>query len=182
MNEIEISQIQKQFWILQNVYRDNTAYNIPVILKIKGIPDIDAMEYSINRIIARHEILRTFFNVKNGEVYQTLINPDEAKVNVDVVEMNKYLQDNILPEEIMEEVHRVFNLNEWQLVHIKLFMFSDEISLLSIVFHHIVVDLHSKLVFSEEFREIYNSFRKNQFDRHAQSGALVPHQGRPPPV
>ena len=76
MKEVEISQIQKQFWVLQNVYRNNTAYNITTILKIKGEPNTDAMEYAINQLIVRHEVLRIYFEEKNNEVYQVSIKQD----------------------------------------------------------------------------------------------------------
>jgi len=161
MTDVEISQIQKQFWVLQNVYRNNTAYNIPAILKIKGIPNIDALEYAINQLIVRHEVLRVYFEEKNKEVFQTSHNQDQIGIKVNVVEMHEPLQENKLPEEIMEEVHRVFNLAEWPLLRIKLFSFPDGISVLTIVFHHIIVDLHSKQVFAEEFSELYNSYCGN---------------------
>ena len=158
MKEVEISKIQKQFWVLQNVYRDNTAYNIPTVLKIKGIPNFDALHYTINQLIERHEVLRIYFEEKNNEVFQTSLNLDQHKIKVDIVEMHESLKENKLPDQIMEEVHQVFNLLEWPLFRVKLFSFPDRTYVLTIVFHHIIVDLHSKRIFAEEFSELYNSY------------------------
>jgi len=158
MKEVKISQVQKQFWILQNVYRNNTTYNIPAVLKIKGVLNFDALDYTINQLIERHEILRIYFDEKNNEVFQTSRNLDQLKIKVDIVKMHEPLQENKLPDQIMEEVHKVFNLGEWPLLRIKLFSFPDGLSVLTIVFHHIIVDLHSKRIFAEEFSELYNSY------------------------
>jgi amino acid adenylation domain-containing protein len=158
MKEVEISQIQKQFWILQNVYRNNTTYNIPSVLKISGLPDLNALDYAFNQIIERHEVLRVYFDEKNNEVYQKSLNLDQLKIKVDIVEMHEPLQENKLPDQIMEEVHKVFRLGEWPLLRVKLFSFSDRLSVLTIVFHHILVDLNSKRIFAEEFSQLYNSY------------------------
>ena len=160
MRETKISQIQKQFWVLQNVYRNNTAYNIASILKIKGEPSKDAIEYAIQQLILRYEALQVYFEEKNGEVYQLSIS-DKPDIRIDITDFTEPLQEDNLPEMVMKEVNGIFNLAEWPLFRIKLFSFSDGMYLMTIVFHHIIIDSHSKKIFSKEFSRFYNEYCKN---------------------
>ena len=159
MRKVEISQIQKQFWVLQNVYKTNTAYNIPAVFKTNGIPDIDALEYSVNQVISRHEILRTYFTEQDNKVYQTILNEDEARISLTIVRLFQPFVEDELHDKIMEEIHTVFDLAQWPLLRLKLFRFDEDVTVLTIVFHHIIVDLHSKMVFAEELSEFYNSYK-----------------------
>lgn len=162
MMETRISQIQKQFWVLQNVYRNNTAYNIASILKIKGEPNRDAIEYAIQQLILRYEALQVYFEERNGEVYQLSIS-DKPDIRIDITDFTEPLHEDNLPEMVMNEVNGIFNLAEWPLFRIKLFSFSDGMYLLTIVFHHIIIDSHSKKIFSKEFSRLYNEYCNNSF-------------------
>jgi NRPS condensation-like uncharacterized protein len=158
MHGLKISEIQRQFWLLQRVYRNNLAYNIPVVLKFNGVPDVSALEYAYNSVIIRHEALRTFFEEINEEVYQRIVSPDQVHLKIEKIEMREPLPDNSLPEEIRNEIHLPFNLGEWPLHRMKIFVFPDGVSVLTIVFNHIITDLESKKIFAEDFSEFYNSY------------------------
>jgi amino acid adenylation domain-containing protein len=159
MEGIPISPIQKHFWLLQKVYRNNTSYNIPVVVKFNGIPDLKALEYALNSLIQRHEALRVYFEEANGEVYARPVSQEKIYLTIEKTESGSPLTENILPPEIRDEVHRVFNLEVWPLMRVRLFTFAGENSILTIVFHHIITDLHSKEIFARDFSEFYNSFR-----------------------
>lgn len=158
MAGIPISLVQKHFWLLQKVYRNNNTYNIPVVIKFYGIPDLKALEYALNSVIRRHEALRVYFEEANGEVYARPVSKEKIQLTIEKTESVSPLIENILPPEIRDEVHRVFNLEEWPLLRVRLFTFPGEISILTIVFHHIITDLHSKGIFVRDFSEFYNSF------------------------
>jgi amino acid adenylation domain-containing protein len=162
MMEIKISQIQNQFWVLQNVYRNNTAYNIASILKLKGEPRRDAIEYAIQQLTLRYEALQVYFKERNGAVYQLSIS-DKPDIRIDTTEVHEPLREDHLPEIVMEEVNGIFKLDEWPLFRIKLFSFSDGMYLMTIVFHHIIIDSHSKKIFSKEFSRLYNEFCSDTF-------------------
>ena len=157
MQENLISGIQKQFWLLQKVYKNNTAYNIPLVMKINGIPDIDALEYALNQVVLKYEELRICFEEKDGDVFRKSVTPDQYVLKIERIGIDDTFNKDSLPEKITEEIHGIFKLNEWPLIRMKLFIFAEGISVLTIVFHHVIVDLHSKKIFAEEFSEFYNS-------------------------
>ena len=55
------SNVQQQMWLLNRMFPDNPAYNIPSLFRIKGSFNLPAMEASIRNLVARHEIFRTTF-------------------------------------------------------------------------------------------------------------------------
>lgn len=158
MEKIEISQIQEQFWILQNLYRNTTAYNIPSVVKIEGKLNMDALQNAIKQIVLRHEMLRTRFLEETDKVYQEVVIDSQIKIKVDVVNFYEPFPYNLLPEQILEEVNRPFDLTVCPLFRVKLFSFTNNISVLTIVFHHIIIDLYSLQVFARELSELYNSY------------------------
>jgi fengycin family lipopeptide synthetase D len=157
-NLSEISQIEEQFWILHKIYPKNTAYNIASALKVEGKINLNALERAINQIVARHEILKVSFYEKNNKVYQKVGNDAGIQYKIEVVDLQESFNDKSAREQISDEVHRTFDLTVWPLFRIKIFSFNDNISILTIVFHHIIIDLKSRQVFERELTELYNSY------------------------
>jgi amino acid adenylation domain-containing protein len=158
MRKEKISKFQEQFWLLNNLAKASPAYNIPNIFKLDKKPDIIILQDTINELTNRYEQLRTSFNMENNEVFQFINSKDSIKIEIEEIELSKYSDNklNKLPIEIYDEVHKPFNLNKAPLLRVKLFNFNDTL-FLTIVFHHIIVDLHSKDVFAKELSLIYNS-------------------------
>lgn len=159
MDRLKISEIQRQFWLIQKVYRNNLAYNIPVIVKFDGVPDIKALEYAYESVVKRHEALRSYFRESNDEVFLENVSIGQVHLSIPVIEITGELHENELPEEIVNEVHAAFDLGNWPLHRAKLFLFPGGTSVLMFVFNHIITDLESKKIFSEELSEFYNSYK-----------------------
>jgi amino acid adenylation domain-containing protein len=153
-----ISGIQEQFWILHKLHPQNSAYNIPSLLRITGKIDVPALEYALNKVVNRHEILRSTFVEENSGVWQRVKNDHNLVFIPDIVHLEVPYDLSVIADQVHDEVHRPFNLSEWPLFRIKLFIFSNRTSVLSVVFHHIIIDLQSRLVFGKEISELYNSF------------------------
>src|SRR4051812_24045321 len=54
-----LSAAQHQLWVADQMKPGNPAYNVPVAYRVLGELDLCALETSLNRIVQRHEILRT---------------------------------------------------------------------------------------------------------------------------
>ena len=70
---IPLSFAQSRFWFLQKLEPDNPVYNIPLAFRITGNLDLEILEKSINLIVERHEILRTYFPVVEGVPHQEIV-------------------------------------------------------------------------------------------------------------
>ena len=83
-NKLSASAIQKQFWIIQQIHPETSAYNVPSVFRVKGNLDVSILEKSINEVISRHGIFRTLFSNEGEELYQ-VVQP-EMPLTVDVVD------------------------------------------------------------------------------------------------
>ncbi|MCE5348142.1 MAG: amino acid adenylation domain-containing protein [Bacteroidales bacterium] len=157
MEKTEISEIQKQFWILQHLYPDTTAYNLPYVATISGELNLKALEYAVNQVVVRYDMLRTCFIEEDGKVYQQVNNPVDGILKVDVIKVNDEFLTDPFPVLISDEIHKIFDLTTWPLFRIKLFVFSNT-TVITIIFNHIIVDMQSIEVFFKDLSGLYKSY------------------------
>ncbi|MCU0289902.1 MAG: condensation domain-containing protein, partial [Acidobacteria bacterium] len=68
----EASPGQRRLYMLQQLNPESTAYNGPWCLRLKGLIDKERLENAFKHLIQRHEILRTSFELWNGEPVQRI--------------------------------------------------------------------------------------------------------------
>ena len=72
-----LSSAQRRLYLLQEMYPDSTAYNMPYIIPLGTIVDIGRVEKTFHLLIQRHESFRTSFVVV-GEEPRQIIHPEVA--------------------------------------------------------------------------------------------------------
>ncbi|MCP4180761.1 MAG: hypothetical protein GY756_23625, partial [bacterium] len=85
-----LSPFQKGMFILQEQNANSTVYNMPSRFEISGNLDLNKLKTIINKIIERHDILRTSFGFRNNEPIQTVIEDVKIEINVINNEITKY--------------------------------------------------------------------------------------------
>ena len=65
-DELKLSLPQERLWFLNKLTKNKNAYNIPTALVFNGNVNITALEFAINKLIERHEILRCYFDEIKG--------------------------------------------------------------------------------------------------------------------
>jgi len=61
-----LSFAQQRFWFLDQYEQDPAAYVQSSAIRLRGALDTDKLRRALNRIVARHEILRTTYQDRNG--------------------------------------------------------------------------------------------------------------------
>src|SRR6185369_8930665 len=56
-----LSFAQQRLWFLDQLEPNTPVYNVATLARVEGVLDLDALEYAINSIVSRHEVLRTRF-------------------------------------------------------------------------------------------------------------------------
>ena len=67
---LPLSFAQQRLWFLDQLEPNNSSYNVPYIVRMKGRLQVRALEQSLNEIVRRHETLRTSFQMVNNEPVQ----------------------------------------------------------------------------------------------------------------
>jgi len=67
-----LSFAQARLWVLYRFQPGNPTYNLPLVLRLPGLIDVDVLERSLNEIARRHESLRTTFETVDGKPLQVV--------------------------------------------------------------------------------------------------------------
>jgi len=143
------SSAQKRIYYSSKVAGDVTTYNMPGSLILSEIPDIQKLEKCFNKIIEKHETLRTYFDIAQGEVVQKI--KDKINFKIDFAEeicTDKY--------STCTNFVKPFDLSKAPLLRAKLVKLEKNQALLLFDMHHIISDGTSMQILINELCKLYN--------------------------
>ncbi|WP_158553978.1 non-ribosomal peptide synthetase [Micromonospora deserti] len=144
-----LSSMQRRLWFVDQLLPGDVTYNIPVVLRVRGLLDLGALQTAVDAVVARHEALRTRFLVVDGEPAQEVI-PD-ARVLVDIVDMRRRDDaEAVAHAYAAAEARRPFDLSDAPLLRCVVVRLGDADQLVAFTMHHIVFDGLSSDVFFDE--------------------------------
>ncbi|MEW6736885.1 MAG: amino acid adenylation domain-containing protein, partial [Acidobacteriota bacterium] len=158
-DKMPLSFAQQRLWLLNRLQPDSTQYNIPVVLRIIGQLDLNALEQSINEIIKRHEILRTAFVEIDGKPIQVIVPELKLTISIeDLTGLSETEQDLEVKRLIKEITQQQFDLSQIPLLGFKVYKLDKQSYVMSMVMHHIISDGWSIGVIMQEIKALYQVF------------------------
>ncbi len=130
----------------------NRAFNQSTSLRINGHVSIAALEKALRVLVARHDSLRTVFDISSG-CFHIL---DRMPVEFKVRKFTEESMDIALEEQTSIESEYVFDLQKGPLFRFNL-LISDSFSLLVFTIHHLVFDGWTLGITIKEIAELYNT-------------------------
>lgn len=150
-----VSYSQERLWFLAQLEPNSALYNIPYIATAKGTVHRVAFNKAVNRLIARHESLRTCFIESAGKPRQG-IHP-ELTVEVGYEDLSR-LDARACAERLQAVTTAAtstpFDLSKAPLFRIVLAATGRETTIITTI-HHIVADGWSIGVFQRELAALY---------------------------
>ena len=145
-----LSTAQKRiYYNSKMIGEENIVYNLSGAILVEDILDKNKVKEIFEKIIERHEILRTSFVVKEGELFQKV----EDKFDFEIPIYNDKNEDI---QEIVDNFSKPFNLEKAPLIRVELHYIDNAKTLLLLETHHIVMDgtgLNNLII---EFNRLYN--------------------------
>ncbi|MGV7136796.1 amino acid adenylation domain-containing protein [Bacillus velezensis] len=143
------SSTQKRLFILDQMEGNSTAYNMASALEVTGNLDVEKIQQAIDRLIQRHESLRTSFVMTEGETLQVIA--DEVFYQVEYEETNSYSDAD------MEQFVRPFDIGTAPLMRFKVVKERNRNKyILLFDMHHIISDHQTLNLLIEDFSRLYN--------------------------
>lgn len=156
-----LSSAQKRFWYAYQLDRGSFAQNIPVALRLRGRLDVSCLENSLNEILRRHLILRSYFPSDDGEP-RVAIDP-HFRISLSAIDLSRVAKEKIestIREMAEASVWRPFSIETSPPVRALLLRMSDVDHAFILTLHHIIFDGWSAGILLGELSDLYSAFKK----------------------
>ncbi|WP_442316500.1 non-ribosomal peptide synthase/polyketide synthase [Xenorhabdus aichiensis] len=157
---LPLSFAQQRLWFLGQLDpAASLAYHIPVALRLTGQLDRHALTTALERLIARHESLRTCFVLVDSQPCQHIAPTDIgfALPYQDLRPLEPAAHTNRIAELASLEAQTLFDFAQGPLIRGQLLQLTDEAHLLLLTLHHIITDGWSIGVLMHELDTLYRA-------------------------
>ena len=158
-----LSHNQRSVWFLDQLYPGNVAYNSPIAVRFSGQLDPNALEWSWNELIRRHDLLRTVFDVRDGDPVQCA--KPFRPVRLSRMEFDDLPQSERMEaarEEAVREAQQPFDLANGPAWRTKLLRCAEREHLLVVILHHIICDGWSIGILIRELAAGYEAYLRGK--------------------
>lgn len=146
-----ISYAQKRIYFSSKLAgNSSTLYNIPGGIILSSHVDTEKLEKCFKTLINRHESLRTYFELNDGNVVQKIKDNIDFKLEI----LNDAEFESIY--DIFKNFVKPFDLTKAPLFRAKLVNYTNGKSSIFIDMHHIISDGTSLNIFTDELCKLYN--------------------------
>ncbi|WP_447971452.1 amino acid adenylation domain-containing protein [Nitrospira sp. M1] len=153
-----LSFAQQRLWFLTELDQSSPFYNIPIALKFTGLLDVPAMEWSLQEIVRRHDVLRATFPSSGGKPVQVINEKSNLELaRTDLSKLDEKEQKSAVQQLAVDEAQQAFDLAHGPLVRMKLLHLNKETSVLFVTMHHIVADGWSVGILVRELGSMYKA-------------------------
>ncbi|AIP45927.1 D-alanine--poly(phosphoribitol) ligase, subunit 1 [Burkholderia pseudomallei MSHR5858] len=160
---IALSLAQQRLWFLTQLEGVSEAYHMSGAVRLDGLLNREVLQRALNRIVMRHEALRTCFAREEGEPIQ-VIQP-HADLTVSYHDLREAEQSEQRAKDLSQaHASAPFDLSRDLPVRVLLLQLADEAHVVQVVMHHIASDGWSVGVFLQELSALYGSFIAEQGD------------------
>ncbi|MCW2144554.1 amino acid adenylation domain-containing protein, partial [Actinoplanes cyaneus] len=141
---LPLSYGQQRMWFLNRLEQADSAYNMPMALRLRGHLDVAALEAALGDVAGRHEILRTIYPETDGTACQQIVD-----------ERPPFSTAVFSDDELAACLGHGFDLSAELPWRVRLFTDGPGEFVLAIVAHHIALDGWSMGVLTRDLRAAY---------------------------
>ncbi|HEY0730621.1 MAG TPA: condensation domain-containing protein, partial [Pyrinomonadaceae bacterium] len=153
-----LSFAQQRLWFLHEIDPSSAAYNMPLAFRLSGQLRVSALQWALNEIVGRHEILRTTFDVLDESPVQLIAATGELSLAVtDLSSLPSSLTEAEAERLMSEEAQQPFDLKRGPLIRAMLMRLATDEHVLLVTMHHIISDGWSQTILMNELGALYEA-------------------------
>lgn len=164
--DLPLTHSQERVWLIQTLAPNSVAYTFDASLRFRGSLDPTALRRALERLVDRHEVLRTTFPQVDGHPVQRIHAHG-------VVRLEEISLDHLAPAEAHQEIERqraiitqqVFDMERLPLIEWRLYRISEHEHILLHREHHLLHDGWAFFVLIGDLLELYWATRDNRLPR-----------------
>ncbi|ELP64082.1 non-ribosomal peptide synthetase [Streptomyces turgidiscabies] len=152
---IPLSAAQRRLWLVERITGSGVAYNFPLVFRLRGDLDLDALRAAVRDVAGRHEALRTLFPEQDGEPYQLIVAAAEADPEFTVTDC----AEEELADRVEAAQRRPFDLTGELPLRCEVLRIGPADHVVAVVLHHITTDEWSDRPFLADLTTAYRTRR-----------------------
>ena len=154
---VPLSFSQERIFLLDRLTPGLPVYNVPTLVRVRATLDAAALGRALDRIVERHEALRTRLLLAGGELVQQVAPP--RPVELEVADLRGRETPEAEAERLLAEIaQRPFDLSRDTLLRAALVHVADADDRLLVVLHHAGSDHASSALLFGELDTLYGAF------------------------
>jgi amino acid adenylation domain-containing protein len=163
--DLPLSFAQTRLWFIDRMGGAGGAYNIPLRLRLAGTLDREALGRALERIVQRHEVLRTTFAQVGGEPVQRIHPMEESGFRIVDHDLAGGSDARARLRALLEdEAGAPFDLERGPVVRARLARLAEDDHVLMVTLHHVAADGWSVGVLVDELSALYRAFAAGRPD------------------
>ncbi|MEO6546900.1 MAG: amino acid adenylation domain-containing protein, partial [Ferruginibacter sp.] len=156
---VPLSFNQERLWFIDQL-EGSIQYHIPAVFRLKGILNKEALAVAFERIVLRHEILRSVVHEEDGNCYQLVQKPGLWQLSF--TDGSLFKNDrNQIQSYLRQLINKPFDLSKDHMLRVELIGIGEHEHILLVVLHHIASDGWSTSIIIEELVQLYRAFDEN---------------------
>ncbi|HEX6738176.1 MAG TPA: condensation domain-containing protein, partial [Vicinamibacteria bacterium] len=153
-----LSFSQQRLWFIDQLEGGSRQYHIPLAFQLEGELDGVALQGALDAIVERHAVLRSRFQLREGEVVQVPVDAVPVPLaRVDLGGETEELQACRVQELAVAEAERAFDLGADLMLRCTLVRLGPRRHVILFTLHHIAADGWSLGVLVKEFVGLYQA-------------------------
>jgi amino acid adenylation domain-containing protein len=157
-DHLPLSFAQQRLWFLDQLDPGNPLYNMAQMMRLRGKLDVGALQLAVNKMVERHETLRTTFVLHDNQPVQAIARKLELPVPlVDLSSLPEEQREAEILRRATEEAQRPFDLTSGPVMRAQILRARAEDHVLLLTMHHIVSDRWALGVAAEELAGHYRA-------------------------
>ena len=148
---VPLSAAQQRLWLVDQLGGGGATYNFPLVFRLGGAVDADALRQAVADVVTRHEALRTVFREVDGGLGQVVLDPAAAAPDVVVSDVS-WAE---LGGRVRALARVPFDLRTEAPIRVQVLRLGPDEHVLAVLLHHITTDEWSDRPFLADLSRAY---------------------------
>jgi len=156
---VPLSFGQERLWMLDRLEPNNSVYNVPLLLRLRGRLQVSALQHALSEIVRRHDGLRSTFGEQDGTPVQFIPAPSPVHMAIsNLSSVSENAREAQAKGLARKEASTPLDLTRGPIFRVSLFKLSEDDHILLLNVHHIVFDGWSTSILLRELSTLYEAF------------------------